>query len=166
MSHPLALSFCVRSTPITLVLLSFSHNRSLSLYSPLLNWSILHLNHDISTLLQEKEGENKYKRASYFKRHSKGCFMSEDFKICWKYNAKNWVHARVWVVLLFWFEVQSLTLINTHLNWGWENHHNISSHQNKANILSQLSSQMTSVRGHQSDADRGIFHIYSAEFLH
>lgn len=67
MSHPLALSFCMRSTPITLVLLSFPHNRSLSLYSPLLNWSILHLNHDISTPLLEKEGENKNKWASYVK---------------------------------------------------------------------------------------------------
>lgn len=58
-----ALSFCMRSTPITLVLLSFPHNHSLSLYSPLLNWSILHLNQDISTLQLEKEGENKQKQA-------------------------------------------------------------------------------------------------------
>lgn len=55
MSHPLACSFCMRSTPIPLVLLSFPHNRSLSFYSPLLNWSILHLNQDISTTGKERE---------------------------------------------------------------------------------------------------------------
>lgn len=121
-SHLLALSFCVRSTPITLDLLSFPHKRSLSLYSPLLNWSILHLNHDISTLVLEKEGENKYKWAFQVKWHSNECFMSEDFKISWKYNVKNKGRSIcncAGAVVLFWFELLSLTLINTHLNPGW-----------------------------------------------
>lgn len=122
MSHPLALSFCMRSTPITLVLLSLPHNRSLSLYSPLLNWSILHLNHDIRTLLLEKEGENKYKWASYVKWHSNWCLLSVDCKISSKYNVKNKdrnICKCAGAVLLFSFELLSLTLINTHLNPGW-----------------------------------------------
>lgn len=131
----------MRSTPITLVLLSFPHNRSLSLYSPLLNWSILHLNHDISTLLVEKGGENKYKWAPYVKWHNNWCLTSEDCRISSNYNVKNKdrnICKRAGAVLLFWFELQSLKLINTHLNlsWGGLSQYLVSSEKGKHAIIS------------------------------
>lgn len=119
----------MRSTPITLVWLSFPHNRSLSLYSPLLNWSILHLNQDISTLLLERR-ENKYGWVSYSVtlKPTSGILTFLQ-NIMWKQRRK--ISECAGAGLLLWCEL--LRVINTHLNPDWRelSHQVISSEKGK-----------------------------------
>lgn len=109
-----ARSFCMRSTPITRVLLSFPHNRSLSLYSPLLNWSILHLNQDISTTGRER-GKNEYERAS----RVDGTADASRFSTFGQNIRGKRQKREIFAVVLVWVELASLRVINTHLNPEW-----------------------------------------------
>lgn len=138
MSHPLACSFCMRSTPISLVLLSFPHNRSLSFYSPLLNWSILHLNQDISTTGKER-GKNKYKRASWVDGDT-GTLLFSSFgqNICAKKN-KRWKYLKVLDDIssfLVWASVPQRDQYT--FQSSEERYHNKSSHQEQGKYANPI----------------------------
>lgn len=76
-AHPLALPFqwVMQADNPALSFFLSPYNRSLSLHSPHLNWSILHLNHDISTLQLEKTQSRNTNAVSWLnKRYGDVCF--------------------------------------------------------------------------------------------
>lgn len=158
----------MRSTPIPLVLLSFPHNRSLSFYSPLLNWSILHLNQDISTTGKER-GKNEYKRASCVDRDTDASPFSSFAQNKWgekKQKVEIFASAgRLWCSSGV---SQRASAWSIHISiQSEERYHNKSSHQKQGKHANPVTIYSDNCWGGGSwVADRDIIHIYSAEILH
>lgn len=162
-----------------MVLLSFPHNRSLSLYSLLLNWSILHLNQDISTLpLKEEEGEDKNKRAASLRptlnpveSQFYTVFLKKKNLLLKKQREKTppklkHVCKCAGAAALFWFEPLSVSdqyTFKSRLTRGITIPRLIRGRQI---CFPNYRLKWPVPRRHKLEADRGVIHIYSAEFLH